>query len=220
MSTMRQDTTPVRRPRDPGPWTVVLPVKGGPSAKTRLGHPARAHLARAFALDAVAAVLACPAVAQVLVVTADDALADAHEALGARIVPDPGGGLHAALGAGRHAADPQAPCALLLADLPCLRADDLDRALTACTDLLAAGATQVTVPDADGGGTVLLAAATPTALRPAFGDGSARAHGLTSHVLVDVPDGVRRDVDTEPHLEAALGLGVGPRTAAVLAAAP
>lgn len=217
---MRQDTTPVRRPGDPASWTVVLPVKGGPAAKSRLDHPARAGLARAFALDAVTAVTACSRVGAVLVVTADDDVAAEHAALGASVVADPGGGLVAALRAGAALARPDAPCALLLADLPALRPADLDQALAACESLLLGGAAQVTVPDADGSGTVLLAAATPTGLRPEFGDDSARVHARSAVVLADAPAGLRRDVDTGSHLSAAQALGVGPRTAAVLAATP
>ena len=39
-------------------WTLVLPVKGGPLAKSRLG--ARPELAAAIALDSLDAVLAAP----------------------------------------------------------------------------------------------------------------------------------------------------------------
>jgi 2-phospho-L-lactate guanylyltransferase len=197
-------------------WAVVLPVKGGADAKSRLEHPARAELARAFALDAVTAVLACEAVAQVVVVTADAAVAREHTVLGAHVVTDPGTGLVDALRAGASAAPAHQPCALLLADLPALRPEDLGTALAACRALLNDGAAQVVVPDADGTGTVLLAAARPDRLRPAFGSGSAVAHAETAHVLTDVSDRLRRDVDTDAHLEAAVALGVGERTAAVL----
>lgn len=206
-----------------GRWTVVLPVKGGPGAKTRLGHPARTDLAGAVALDTVAAVLACPLVSRVLVVTADAQVAVAHGALGAQVVPDPGDGLTTALAAGAAAAAvagaaTDSPCALLLADLPSLRPEDLGDALAACAGLLAAGVQQVTVPDADGTGTVLLAAGSAAALRPRFGPGSAAAHAVEAAVLTAAPERVRRDVDTAEHLADAVRLGVGPRTAAVLAA--
>ena len=201
----------------PGGWTVVLPVKGGPGAKSRLGHPARADLAGAVALDTVAAVLACPHVSRVLVVTADTQVAAAHAALGALVVHDPGGGLAGALAAGAAAA-PASRCALLLADLPSLRPEDVSVVLDACERLLDAGARQVTVPDADGTGTVLLAAGSASALRPRFGPGSAAAHAADAVVVPGAPVRVRRDVDTAEHLAGAVRLGVGPRTAAVLAA--
>lgn len=198
-------------------WTVVLPVKGGPTAKSRLQHPRRPHLARAFALDAVTAVLSCASVATTVVVTGDRETAAAHAPLGAQVVVDPGAGLAGALQAGYRAADPDRPCALLLADLPSLRPLDLVRALTACEAVLRAGAAQATVPDADGSGTVLLAALRPSLLRPRFGAGSAAAHAAEAHVVADAPARLRRDVDTDEHLAEALALGVGAATAAVLA---
>lgn len=216
MSTMAPDPLTRAPSAAPRAWTVVLPVKGGADAKSRLRHPSRTALARAFALDAVDAVLACPEVARALVVTVDPAAAHEHAALGAEVVTDPGTGLADALRAGSTAAAADRPCALLLADLPALRPADLEVVLRACRDALAGGAHQVVVPDADGTGTVLLAAARPADLRPAFGAGSAAAHAAAAVVLADVPEGVRRDVDTDAHLRAAVALGVGERTAAVL----
>ncbi len=58
----------------PGPdWAVVVPVKGGPLAKSRLDLPreARAALADAFARDTVAAIAGGMPGAPVLVVTSD-----------------------------------------------------------------------------------------------------------------------------------------------------
>ncbi|MGA8115789.1 MAG: 2-phospho-L-lactate guanylyltransferase, partial [Actinocatenispora sp.] len=82
-------------------WSAVLPVKRLTGAKTRLrgAVPEVAHprLALAIALDTVAAVLACPLVDRVFVVT-DDALVRAEvTGLGAEVVPDrPYRGLNAA----------------------------------------------------------------------------------------------------------------------------
>ncbi|MBM0229025.1 2-phospho-L-lactate guanylyltransferase, partial [Micromonospora sp. ATA51] len=78
-------------------WTVVVPVKRLPAAKSRLrgALPGVPHeeLALALAADTVRAVLACPAVAEVLVVTDDASAAAELAAAGARIVPDaPDGG--------------------------------------------------------------------------------------------------------------------------------
>lgn len=221
---MTRVSTPRPTPGAVGGWTVVLPVKGGPAAKSRLDHPARDVLARAMALDAVEAVLACDRVGLVLVVTADPGTAAAHSALGAQVVADPGGGLDDAVAAGLAAAVGQAPhrpCALLLADLPALQPADMAVALDACGRLLGRDAPsadhQVTVPDADGTGTVLLAAAGPARLRPRFGTGSAAAHAADALVLTGAPDRLRRDVDTSAHLVEAVRLGVGPRTARALA---
>jgi 2-phospho-L-lactate guanylyltransferase len=79
--------------REPG-WAVVVPVKRLATAKTRLrgdtppGVP-HARLVLAMAQDTVRAALACPVVAEVLVVTGDPAVAAALGELGARVVPEP-----------------------------------------------------------------------------------------------------------------------------------
>ena len=75
---------------EPG-WAVVVPVRGGPLAKSRLDLPVgtRGVLADAFAHDTIAALLGAQSVARVLVVTGD-AEVDAwvHES-DATSVPDP-----------------------------------------------------------------------------------------------------------------------------------
>ena len=87
------------------PWAVVVPVKGGSSAKSRLADPARPALATAFALDTIMAALATVGVERVVVVTSDPVVATVVRALdpGDRVVdlvPDPGVGLDAAARAG------------------------------------------------------------------------------------------------------------------------
>src|ERR1022692_3871831 len=82
-------------------WSLVIPVKELARAKSRLtglAGPRRAELALAMAADTVAAAAACPAIAEVIVVT-DDAAAGAElGGLGACVVPDePGAGLNPAL---------------------------------------------------------------------------------------------------------------------------
>ena len=83
------------------PWAVVVPVKDGSSAKSRLADPARPALATAFALDTIMAALATVGVERVVVVTSDPVVATLVRALdpGDRVVdlvPDPGVGLDAA----------------------------------------------------------------------------------------------------------------------------
>jgi 2-phospho-L-lactate guanylyltransferase len=197
-------------------WTVVLPLKGGPGAKSRLG--ATSALATAIALDSLAAVRACADVAATLVVTADDALAARVRADGCQVVPERSTGLSGAVQEGLAAAHrlrPGQPVAVLLGDVPAVRPQDLAAALAAAHDALSLGS--VFVPDADGTGTVLLAAARPAALRAAFGPGSAAAHAQAGirRLDLDLPR-LRRDVDTPADLAAAVELGVGPRTRAVL----
>jgi 2-phospho-L-lactate guanylyltransferase len=227
---------PARRARRAGPrWTLVLPVKGGPTAKSRLGAPPA--LASAIALDCLDAVLGCPDVARAVVVTADDAAAAAARAAGADVVREsrPGAGLRAALDDGLAAAE--GPVAVLLADLPALRPADLSAALREAARALRgpdagpdAGAggrddagdaapAMAFVPDADRTGTVLLAGLDPAAVRPAFGPGSAAEHARSGARRLDLSlPRLRRDVDTREDLATALALGVGPRTAAAVSA--
>ncbi|WP_151483853.1 2-phospho-L-lactate guanylyltransferase [Streptomyces albicerus] len=202
-------------------WTLVIPLKALSRAKSRLSDTAadglRPGLALAFAQDTVAAALACPAVGDVAVVTGDVLAGRELAALGARIVPDePEGGLNAAL---THAASvvrarsPQSPLAALNADLPALRPLELARVLTAAAEF-----PRAFLPDAAGFGTTLLAASPGRELLPAFGPDSRTRHhasGATELLLATV-DSVRQDVDTGEDLQAALALGVGPRTAAAV----
>lgn len=195
-------------------WTVVVPVKDLGSAKSRLDAPsgrARAELALAFARDTLTAVLAAARVAAVVLVTSEPRMVEAAPAR-VRVVPDPRHGLVAALVAGAEVAG-GGRVALLLADLPALRPDELDAALTA-----AAGHERAMVPDAEGTGTTLLTASRAELLRPAFGPGSRAAHERAGHRVVAAGPGLRRDVDTADDLAAAVRLGVGPVTAAALAA--
>lgn len=215
------------RPPVGGPhrgWTVILPLKGGPSAKSRLG--GGPDLARAIAEDCLDAVLACPAVRCTLVVTADLETAAQARTAGAQPVAEsiPGAGLVAAVQDGVAAAGRRAgPVAVLLGDLPALRPGDLTAGLAAAQATLDAcpRAPMVALPDADGTGTVLLGARRTADLDPAFGPGSMAEHLVRGAVAVhlDAPR-LRRDVDTPDDLCAALALGVGPRTAALATIVP
>jgi 2-phospho-L-lactate/phosphoenolpyruvate guanylyltransferase len=202
-------------------WSVVVPAKRLPLAKTRLtplpagmaGPPEAAHdrLVLALLADTVAAALASPAVAGVLVVTDDPAAAAEVTGLGAHAVPDePDAGLNPALAHGARATG-GAAVAALSSDLPALRPAELTAALAA-----AEVAPRCFVADAEGSGTTLLTAA-GTDLAPAFGAGSAQRHAAGGAVpLTGSWPGLARDVDTPGDLRAALALGVGPRTAALL----
>jgi len=209
-------TSRVRPPVTPSTWRVVVPVKGGPDAKSRLRAPDgvdRLVLARALALDTVAAVAAAVGPQQVVVVTSDDEVAAAVAELGAHTEPDPGGGLNAAIRAGLGTLPPDRPAAVLLGDVPAVRPADLHAALT-----VADGADRWFVPDAEGTGTVLLGAREAAAVEPRFGSASADRHEAAGHVRLEVDlDRLRRDVDDEASLGEALRLGVGPNTASLLA---
>jgi 2-phospho-L-lactate guanylyltransferase len=200
-------------------WTAVIPVKPLDGAKSRLrgAVPDRWHadLALALVRDTIAAVLACPAVRDVLVVTDDPTAARAAAGLGARVVPDrPGAGLNAAV---RFGADGVAgltrPRVVMAADLPALRPDEL-------TAALALARRRSFVADADGSGTVLLAAPPGVPLDPRFGAGSAAAHAASGaeELAGDWP-GLRRDVDTPADLRAVMKLGAGPCTSQLAIAA-
>jgi 2-phospho-L-lactate guanylyltransferase len=197
-----------------GPWRVVLPVKGTERAKSRLQVPqgvSRRSLARAMALDALTAVLDSDAVGAVLVVTSDEETASAARAAGAQVVPDPGRGLNAAVRRGAGSLTGRGPVAVVLADVPAVRAGDVTAALDECGRYDAAF-----VPDAEGTGTVLLAAAEPALLHPDFGGASAQRHAASAKRLdLDLPR-LRRDVDVAQSLQEAVTLGVGPRTAQAL----
>ncbi|MFI8221058.1 2-phospho-L-lactate guanylyltransferase [Streptomyces sp. NPDC085932] len=203
-------------------WTLVVPLKPLAQAKSRLADTAddglRPDLALAFAQDTVAAVLACPAVRDVAVVTDDTRAGRALAALGAAIVADePGGGLNAALAhaaAAVRSARPGGPVAALNADLPALRPRELSRVLDAAAEF-----PRAFLPDAAAIGTTLLAATPGRALHPAFGADSRARHRASGAVELSLTavDSVRQDVDTGDDLRSALALGVGPHTAAAAA---
>ena len=197
-----------------GAWAIVVPVKRLAIAKTRLSVTAelRAELAMAMALDTVRAALAAGQVGRVVAVTDEIAAGAALAELGAEIVADePDAGLNAALTHGAAVASRSrggdGPVAALAADLPALRGDELAGVLALALDARAA-----VVADAAGAGTTLLAAPSASALTPAFGPGSRRAHVETGAVDLTGRAGasVRRDVDTLSDLAAAADLGLGP----------
>jgi 2-phospho-L-lactate guanylyltransferase len=199
-------------------WTVVIPAKALPEAKSRLApassEPAAHHrLVAAIRADTISSAQAATGVARVLVV-ADRAEAGADLPAGIDVFVQHAAGLNAALGeAAEHAARqwPADGVAALVGDLPALRPDELAAALRAAATVPAAY-----VADAEGTGTTLLTAAPGTPLRPGFGPGSARRHA--GHA-VSVPGGagLRRDVDTAQDLDDAAAVGLGPATASALA---
>ena len=202
---------------DGGGWSVVVPVKPAERGKSRLDVPGvdRVALARAIALDTIAAAAACDAVAQVVVVTDDGWLPlHATDIPGLRFVPesDPPGleptvaarfaslsRLDAAVARGIATADPRMPRAALLGDLPSLRPADLAAALEA-----AASVDRGVVADAEGTGSTLVTAraGVDVGRRPSA---TARSRGTSRSgcVPLEIPDAstLRRDVDTAQQLE-------------------
>jgi 2-phospho-L-lactate guanylyltransferase len=201
---------------------LVIPLKPLALAKSRLADTAadalRPGLALAFAVDTVAAALACAAVRDVAVVTNDELAGRELAALGARIVPDdPRAGLNAALAhaaAAVRATLPDSAVAALNADLPALRPPELARVLDSAAEF-----PRAFLPDAAAIGTTLLAVAPGRELLPAFGTDSRARHRASGAMELRpaAVDSVRQDVDTGEDLRAALALGVGPRTAAAAA---
>lgn len=199
-------------------FALVLPVQQAGRAKSRLVAPDgvdHAALARAIALDSLAAARASGLVGHRVVVTSDEVVGPAATLAGDHVVPDPGRGLSAAvrLGVDHVAASwPGAGIAVLLADVPALLPAQLSEALQTMSLHRSAF-----VPDAEGTGTVLLAASSVTYLHPAFGPDSARRHeeAGASRLALALPR-LRQDVDTAAALAAAVELGVGPATRTAL----
>ncbi|MFI6906341.1 2-phospho-L-lactate guanylyltransferase [Nonomuraea sp. NPDC050394] len=200
-------------------WSLVIPVKTLVAAKTRLAAatgPHRTRLAVAVACDTVSAALSCPLVARVVVVTADPAAAGPLGALGAEVVHDPDRGLNTALRTGAaHAVRlaPHEPVGALQADLPTLRAPELAAVLTAAADH-----DQAFVPDALDVGTTFYGVRPGVPFTPRFGGESRAKHlaGGAKELELTGIDSVRRDVDTPDDLRAAIELGLGRHTAAVV----
>lgn len=192
-----------------------MPVKPLVAAKSRLRGAVpddrHADLALAMVRDTAAAVLDCAAVGELIVVTDDAEVVQAVTGARVRAVPDrPGTGLNAALRCGASLVRPGRPRALLAGDLPALRPAELAAAL-------ARVGRRAFVPDADGSGTVLLAARPGVPLDPRFGVGSAAAHAASGATALDGDwPGLRHDVDTAADLGDVLSLGVGPVTFALL----
>lgn len=200
--------------------TAVVPVKPLVRAKSRLARPTdeRRALALAFALDTISALSRSPLVAGVLVVTSDPDVISALRNHRVRLAPDAGTGLDPAVRNGIRAATawrPSTGVVVVPADLPCLRPDDVTQVLAG-----APAADGAFVPDRATTGTTLVVYPPGRAAIAQYGPGSAARHrALGLHPLDDAPVRVRHDVDTLDDLHVAMTLGLGTRSAAVVAAA-
>lgn len=206
-------------------WGIVVPVKGGPGAKSRLHSPARGAIATAVALDTIATAVTTVGATRVLVVTGDRGLErEVRTIAPVAIVDDPGTGLDAAALAGVSslvgvagagvvgAGAPVTGVAVLLGDHPCLTERELRVALE-----VSGRHTRAFVPDAHGTGTAMVTTTRPGEFASAFGAGSAARHQAVGMVRLDLElPGLRLDVDDLDDLDAARGLGIGPRTRAAL----
>jgi len=213
-------------------WRVVVPIKRGAPAKTRLRPATReqahhAELVRAIQLDTLDAVLALqthPLLGGLFVVSGDVSGDVSGEALGQRattlpagieILPDAGGGLNTALAAAAAELGRRFPgdgVAALVADLPALRAADL---LAALRQAPATG--RSFVRDLDGSGTTLLTAGPGEPLGPLFGPDSAQRHLDSGARELAAAVSLRCDVDSAADLRRCLELGVGMLTSQLVA---
>jgi 2-phospho-L-lactate guanylyltransferase len=175
--------------------TIVVPYRG--DAKRRLPAAIRAAAALAMLGDVVAAALE---VGHVRVVTDDAGVVPP----GAEHVPDPGGGLGAAVAAGLAGVHDHA--LVLNADLPCATPEAIER-------LAAAGLALVAAAD---GTTNALSLPEPSVFAALYGPGSAarfRAHA--PFASPSIPE-LAADVDTDEDLQHP-AQRLGPRTRALLA---
>ena len=158
--------------------TAIVPVKRFHEAKQRLApgvdDERRGALAAAMLEDVLEAIAAAGAIERTIVVIGDPMAQEIAAAASAEVVPDPAdeGHVEAALAGIARAEIEGAGCVVLLpGDCPLLDPRELDRLLTAVPEPYAA-----IVPDRHGEGTNALVLAPPTAIRPAFGEGSRARH--------------------------------------------
>lgn len=180
-------------------WTVVVPQKDLRQAKSRMSltEDDRRAVVVAMFEDTLEAITACALVDRVIVVcdTGEDALLLQRPGLTMHVVLG-GAGLNDSIETGADIArelDPDTGLAVLPADLPGIRAEDLDRAL-----ILAAGHDRAFIADAAGSGTTLLTAAPGVELRPAYGASSRARHTLIGCVEIgrgNDLESLRDDVD-------------------------
>ncbi len=199
-------------------WHAVVPLKGWGTSKSRLALPegVRRQIVQAMAADTLATLKACPDIQAVSVLVRDrdligsPVLRDIDDVV---VQPDATASLDAALGwfATTHAPE-QVPLAVVVADLPALRAQSLSEVL-----VHAAEHPFAMVADREGSGTTVLTALLAADLAPHFGAKSAAAHQTAGATLVTSPPDLACDVDTLADLEHARTLGLGPLTAAILA---
>ncbi len=158
--------------------TAILPVKRFHEAKRRLAQgiddERRAALAAAMLEDVLEAIAAARAIERTIVVSGDPVAQEIAASTSAEVVSDPSdeGHVEAALAGIARAEVEGAECVVLLpGDCPLLDPRELDRLLTGVPDPYVA-----IVPDRHGEGTNALVLAPPTAIRPAFGEGSRARH--------------------------------------------
>jgi 2-phospho-L-lactate/phosphoenolpyruvate guanylyltransferase len=187
-------------------WTVLVPFRALPNAKSRLSSTVPACLFEplvvAIRADTLVAVRAARPVARTVVIS--DEPGD-----GVTLVQT-SSGLNGALRDGAAFARHRWPddgIAALVGDVPALRPEELAAALDD-----AAAHPSAFVADQAGTGTTLLTARPGADFEPRFGAGSAARHRALAVELSGAP-GLRHDVDTADDLAAAAVVGLGELTA-------
>ncbi len=158
--------------------TAILPVKRFDEAKQRLtaGYrpERRRELVAAMVEDVLEAVGMARTVERTIVVTGDPSAQELAAEAGAEVVSDPGdaGHIQAVLaGIARAEIGGEDCVALLPGDCPLLDPQELDRLLTGLPERYV-----TVVPDRHGTGTNALVLRPPSAIVPAFGEGSCARH--------------------------------------------
>jgi 2-phospho-L-lactate guanylyltransferase len=182
---------------------AVLPVKRLGAAKQRLAAgidgERRRTLVAAMVADVLEAIGEARTIERTIVVSGDPMAQELAAEVGAEVVPDPGdaGHIEAALAGIARAEDDGAECVVLLpGDCPLLDPRELDRLLTGLP-----GRYVGIVPDRHGTGTNALALRPPSAIVPAFGEGSCARH-VSAAREAGIPFGVEElaslglDLDT------------------------
>jgi 2-phospho-L-lactate/phosphoenolpyruvate guanylyltransferase len=206
---------------DASPGAAVIALKPIEHAKSRLDipDPLRRRLAWTMALDTLSAL--CRALPHVLVVSDQPALEARlrRAGLALEVISESGHvGMNSALTRGALTLRAQGYTSVLasVGDLPALRPESVARILAASRSHQ-----RSFVTDASGIGTTMLVAH-EVELAPQFQGRSAAAHhasgamSLHEEAIGSPVADARRDVDTEADLAAAVGLGVGPATSALI----
>ncbi|MDX6624347.1 MAG: 2-phospho-L-lactate/phosphoenolpyruvate guanylyltransferase [Solirubrobacterales bacterium] len=183
--------------------TAILPVKRFDDAKQRLtaGYEPeqRRALVAAMVEDVLEAVAKARTIERTIVVTGDPIAQELAAEAGAEVIPDPGdaGHVQAVLaGIARAEVEGEDTVVLLPGDCPLLDPQELDRLLTGVPERYV-----TIVPDRHGTGTNALVLRPPSAIVPAFGEGSCERH-VEAARAAGIPYGVEElaslglDLDT------------------------
>lgn len=182
---------------------AIVPVKRFADAKRRLAggidDERRQALVGAMLEDTLEAIAGARSIERTVVVSGDPRAQEIASAVGVEVLPDPAdeGHVTAALAGIARAEADGADCVLLLpGDCPLLDPHALDRLLTGVPSSYVA-----IVPDRHGTGTNALVLSPPSAIDPAFGEGSCARHVAAAREA-NIPFAVERlpslalDLDT------------------------